>query len=281
MQQQQQHPQYEKEDQADLSPLAKETTPAIAQQSGPKAQNCQHASPAEEVVTGIDNFKRMSSIETSDGSELLGDQFLEGECDPDILQQKIMVARDDIDNLRARLKSSSSTTGLTRVSSPNPPPQAKKANVLHLDFRNIEAPLPMGPGDTICSQTLTDAQTDDSYSLPTCFEPKRTVGAGGNKLGVLSLNSGSASTPQSRKALAAKSHSELLKQELEIVEAAERAEQRVREGLEKMKKGLADSKRVKLTIEKQRKTHASESPKPKEAPIPSLFNFRLFSWLQK
>ena len=58
----------------------------------------------------------------------------------------------------------------------------------------------------------------------------------------------------------------------------ERVEQRVREGLEKMKKGLANRKRVKLTIENQ---HASESPKPEEPPIPSLFNCRLFSWLQR
>jgi hypothetical protein len=71
------------------------------------------------------------------------------------------------------------------------------------------------------------------------------------------------------------------------LEATERAERRVLEGLEKMKKGLADNKKVKLSLEKIRKKRATHSPKPKPqvstasraAPTGVLSGFNLFSWI--
>jgi hypothetical protein len=267
---------------AECVPPAAESEPMSGKQGDSKRQEIHHGACSEPTVAEID-VNWMPSVDATEGSELLGDQFLEDGFNQQKLHEKIKVVWADIDKLRARLLSSGITEPKQERSqdaAQQPaPPQPKKANVLHLDFRNIEQPsLSVLDGDTTCTRDLT-AQTDDSYSLPTCFEPKRHVATGLNKIGMHAPNSASEDASPPRKAVAAPSHLDLLKKELEIIEAAERAEHRVREGLEKMKKGLADSKKVKLTVEKQRRLHAFESPKPKER-TSSLFNFGLFSWLR-
>ncbi|CAB9511949.1 expressed unknown protein [Seminavis robusta] len=279
---------------------------------------------AGETQTEEGHVSRIPSLETTDSSELLGDQYIDGDhTGQDKLHQRIKVVREDIDNLRSRLiqttgaksssapksspkptspkissskqappklsssKQASPKLSSSKQASPKPPKQSpsqgKKPSVLHLDMSRKEQPplLRMPDPDASTNPGLHDSQTD-SYSLPTCFEPKRSGSGVRSGTGVLQK---AGSNPSNNVSFTgsgdSRHHGDLKKQEMDIVQAAARAEQRVKEGLEKMKRGLADNKRVKLSMEKQRKLQASESPKAQKHGTPTLFGFDLFSWLPK
>ena len=233
--------------------------------------------------------KTSSQDGTADSSTLLGDKYVDNELDQDRMQDKIKVVKEDIDNVRLKLKKKEIHNNTRK--NENPDKSNRQQDRLSPPRRGKED---VGiPEDDEFERELIEVQTD-SYSLPTCFEPKNnaddTVISRWNKNKSSSKpwrGKRDSSLPRSQpndssqhdRAVAGQSHSERRKQDLDIVQAAERAEQRVREGLEKMKKGLADNKRVKLSIEKHRKKQASDSPKPKKTNS-SMFGL-LSSWLPR
>jgi len=193
--------------------------------------------------------------ESSDGSELIGDKYIDIDIDQFKLQEKIKIVKADIANVRSRLQKKQQQ------------PRSPKKDA-HTDIGTIKS---------------------ESFSLPTCFSP-RSAGYRAEDLIKQVLDSpnfpslDASPLPMNLKKSGKPARTSRHQREIEIIQAAERAERKVREGLEKMKQGLADNKKVKLSLEKLRKNKVT-SPSPRKEPRQTTnmldsFNHMLPSWLK-
>ena len=272
---------------------------------------------------------RASSPGSTDCSTLIGDKYIDVDIDQDRLKEKIKVVKADIENVRQRLqrKAPKASEKGSPEQSPRKSDAQRKEVERRLDSRsNVISPDSTQDWTVDDNQKIIEVGTD-SFSLPTCFEPKKSnrrermmetrrrlaaeeaAAAIAARLGAV-LKSGSgrdSATDDSATAtgISTKESSiggsradTILRDEFDIVQVAERAERKVRAGLAKMKKGLAENKRTKTpSTEKFRKIahhnaslkkKYSESPKVKTkqfaaAPAASsiLESFNLFSWMGK